>query len=55
VIDATVAASRLDVPGADEAALHAELQRCADIVARTGSDSDRAAFAEIDELTHWRG
>jgi hypothetical protein len=54
VIDATVAASRLDVPGADEAALRAELQRCADIVARTGSDSDRTAFAEIDALTHWR-
>ena len=54
VIDATVAASRLDVPDADEAALRAELHRCADIVARTGNDRDQEAFAMIDELTHWQ-
>jgi hypothetical protein len=54
VIDATVAASRLDVPDVDTADLRAELERCATIVERTGSSSDRAAFAEIDALTGWR-
>jgi hypothetical protein len=54
VIDATVAASRLDVPGEDAAALCDELQRCAEIVERTGSRADRAAFAEIDALSGWR-
>ena len=54
VIDATVAASRLDVPDVDVAELRAELERCATIVERTGSSGDRAAFAEIDALTGWR-
>ena len=54
VIDATVAASRLDVPGEDPAALCDELRRCAAIVERTGSPTDRAAFEKIDALTGWR-
>ncbi len=50
VVEATVAASRLDVPGYDEAALRDRLARYRAIVDRCGSPRDRAAMARLDEL-----
>ncbi|AZH25819.1 DUF447 domain-containing protein [Haloplanus aerogenes] len=54
VIDATVAASRLDVPAFDTAALLDRLAYFADTVERCGGPAEREAFARIDELTGWR-
>lgn len=50
VVEATVAASRLDVPGYDEAALRDRLARHGAIVDRCGSPRDQAAMARLDEL-----
>jgi len=54
VVDATVAASRLDVPSYDTDALLDRLAYFADTVARCGGPAEREAFARIDELTEWR-
>lgn len=54
VVDATVAASRLDVPGYDTAALLERLRYFADVVDRCGGPVEREAFARIDEATGWR-
>ncbi|ELZ46731.1 hypothetical protein C463_03849 [Halorubrum californiense DSM 19288] len=54
VVDATVAASRLDVPGFDTAELLERLQYFADVVERCGGPAEREAFARIDEATGWR-
>jgi hypothetical protein len=54
VIDATVAASRLDVPGFDTAELLDRLAYFADVVDRCGGPAEREAFARIDEATGWR-
>jgi len=54
VIDATVAASRLDVPGFDTAELLDRLRYFADVVERCGGPAEREAFARIDEATGWR-
>ena len=54
VIDATVAASRLDVPGFDTAELLDRLAYFADVVGRCGGPAEREAFARIDEATGWR-
>ncbi|WP_248896630.1 DUF447 domain-containing protein [Haloplanus halobius] len=54
VIDATVAASRLDVPAYDTDALLDRLEYFAETVARCGGPPEREAFARIDELTGWR-
>jgi len=54
VVDATVAASRLDVPAYDTAELLDRLQYFADVVDRCGGPAEREAFARIDEATGWR-
>ena len=53
-IDATVAASRLDVPGYETATLLDRLAYFADVVDRCGGPREREAFARIDEVTGWR-
>jgi hypothetical protein len=54
VIDATVAASRLDVPAYDTAELLDRLAYFAAVVERCGGPAERDAFARIDEATGWR-
>ena len=54
VVDATVAASRLDVPGFDTGELLDRLRYFADVVERCGGPAEREAFARIDEATGWR-
>lgn len=54
VVDAAVAASRLDVPGYDTAELLDRLRYFADVVERCGGPEERDAFARIDEATGWR-
>ena len=54
VVDATVAASRLDVSGFDESVLCDRLAYFADVVERCGGPAEREAFARIDEVTGWR-
>lgn len=54
VIEATVAASRVEVPGFDTAALLDRLAFFADVVERCGGPQEREAFARIDEYTGWR-
>ena len=54
VVDATVAASRLDVPAFDTADLLGRLAYFADVVDRCGGPAEREAFARIDEATGWR-
>ena len=55
VVDAAVAASRLDVPSVETAALLDRLRYAADVVDRCGGPAEREAFARIDEATGWRG
>lgn len=54
VVDATVAASRLDVPDYDTDELLDRLAYFDDVVERAGGDRARAAFDVIDEATEWR-
>ena len=54
VVDATVAASRLDVPAYDTAELLDRLEYFAGVVDRCGGPAERDAFARIDEATGWR-
>jgi len=54
VVDATVAASRLDVPTYDTAALLDRLAYFAETVERCGGPAEREAFARVDDLTDWR-
>lgn len=54
VVDATVAASRLDVPDFDEEELLSRLAYFAETVERCGGPREREAFARIDEVTNWR-
>ena len=54
VIDATVAASRLDIGGFDTNELLERLRYFADVVDRCGGPRERAAFARIDDATGWR-
>ena len=54
VVDATVAASRLDVPTFDTAELLDRLRYFADVVERCGGPAEREAFARIDAATDWR-
>lgn len=53
VIELTVAASRLDVPAYDEAALRERLSYFDDVVDRCGTVRDRAARDRIAELVPW--
>jgi hypothetical protein len=54
VVDATVAASRLDVPKFDTNTLLDRLRYFDDVVGRCGGPAEREAFARIDEETGWR-
>jgi hypothetical protein len=54
VVDATVAASRLDVPAYDTDALLDRLAHFAETVERCGGPRERAAFALVDDHTDWR-
>jgi uncharacterized protein len=53
VIDATVAASRLDAPEYDRERLVERLSYYASVVERCGGDREHEAFARIGELTGW--
>lgn len=54
VIEATVAASRLDVPGYDTAELRKRIAYYEDVVERCGGDEERAAWDRFEELVEWR-
>jgi hypothetical protein len=54
VVEATVAASRLDVPGYDDDELRERLSFFADVVERTGGEREREAMATLTERTGWR-
>ncbi|MFB6092323.1 MAG: DUF447 domain-containing protein, partial [Haloquadratum sp.] len=54
VIEATVAASRLDVAAYDTDALLSRLRFFAETVARCGGRPEREAFATLDAATDWR-
>jgi hypothetical protein len=54
VVDATVAASRLDVPAFDTVDLLDRLAYFAATVERCGGPAEREAFARVDDLTGWR-
>lgn len=54
VVEATVAASRLDVEAYDESELLDRLSWLADVVDRCGSTRDAAAFERIGDLTGWQ-
>jgi len=54
VIEATVAASRLDVDAYDTATLLDRLAYFAEVVDTCGGDRERAAFDRLTELTGWR-
>lgn len=54
VIEATVAASRLDVPSYDTGALLDRLDRLAGVVDRCGGPAEREAFTRVDRHANWR-
>lgn len=54
VVEATVAASRLDVDAYEEAKLRKRIAWLGDVVERCGSERDVAAFERIDEIVGWR-
>jgi hypothetical protein len=54
VVDATVAASRLDVPGYDAARLLDRLVYDTEVVDRCGGTAEREALARLDRETDWR-
>ena len=54
VVDATVAASRLDVPAYDTAALLDRLSYFAEVVDRCGGPAEREAFERLERETGWR-
>ena len=54
VVDATVAASRLGIPGFDDETLCDRLDYFATTVEKCGGPAEREAFARIDEATDWR-
>jgi hypothetical protein len=55
VVDATVAASRLDVPAYDTAALLDRLEHLESVVDACGGPAEREAFARVDAHADWRG
>jgi hypothetical protein len=54
VVDATVAASRLDVPSYDTDALLERLAYFAETVEKCGGPADREAFDRLSDVTGWR-
>ena len=55
VVDATVAASRLDVAAFDTATLLNRLSYFETVVEKTGGPRERAAFETLGAATEWRG
>lgn len=55
VIEATVAASRLGVPGYEDAALRRRLTHCASVVDRTGGPREREAIERVRRHSTWDG
>ncbi|WP_255195519.1 DUF447 domain-containing protein [Halorarius litoreus] len=55
VVEATVAASRLDVPGYDTETLRERIRYFAAVVETAGGERERAAWERFDALTDWRG
>jgi hypothetical protein len=55
VIEATVAASRLDVPAYDRAELASRLDYFAEVVDRCGGERERAAMAVVRDNCSWDG
>jgi len=54
VVEATVAASRLDVPGYDEGELRERIRFFESVVDSAGGERERAAWVRFDELVEWR-
>ncbi|WP_224450211.1 DUF447 domain-containing protein [Haloprofundus salilacus] len=54
VVDASVAASRLDVPAYDTDALLARLEYFEETVEKCGGDAEREAFERLSAETGWR-
>jgi len=54
VVEATVAASRLDTPGFDDAELRSRLAFFAETVERCGGEREREAMARVERYTDWR-
>jgi hypothetical protein len=54
VVEATVAASRLDVPTYEEAALLDRLAWLSSVVESAGGPRERRAFERVDDLVDWR-
>lgn len=54
VVEATVAASRLDVPGYDTGELRERIHFFESVVDAAGGERERAAWARFDELVDWR-
>ncbi|WP_299267921.1 DUF447 domain-containing protein [Halorientalis sp.] len=55
VIEATVAASRLDVPAYDRAELESRLDYFADVVERCGGERERTAMELVRDHSLWDG
>jgi hypothetical protein len=53
VVEATVAASRLDEPAYDRAMLTDQLDYLASVVDRCGGERERAAFERVEELSDY--
>lgn len=53
VVEATVWASRLDVPSYDRAELEARLDYLGNVVRTCGGDCEQAAWERIEELVEW--
>lgn len=54
IVEATVAASRLDVPGYDTAELRTRIEYFEDVVERCGGEREQAAWDRFEELVEWR-
>jgi hypothetical protein len=54
VVEATVAASRLGVPGYDDEQLRGRIRFFASVVESAGGARERAAFERFEELVAWR-
>ncbi|MFC7175715.1 DUF447 domain-containing protein [Halosegnis marinus] len=54
VVEATVAASRLGVPGYDDGALRERIRFFASVVESAGGARERAAFERFEALVSWR-
>lgn len=54
VIEATVAASRLDVPEYDTEALRERIAYFEDVIERCGGEREQAAWDRFEELIEWR-